>query len=159
MSRRGLTLIEVLLSVALLSIIMITTLAWTQTIGAAGPRLAGPASIERDLQSVLRLIADDVAMIERTVRRDVVREDGEALVIQSRHASEPPFGAVELRYRFHRSGDGRLERSERPQRGVTVSRTVLTGLDTFECDVLETARLLVISIEAGGVEATRVVRW
>ena len=58
--RRGMTLVEVLLSVSLLSAILIAALAWTRTSAVLTARASGSLRWEVAAESVLRRIGDEL---------------------------------------------------------------------------------------------------
>src|SRR5262245_45979586 len=60
MRTRGLTLIEILVAVGLMSLVMIAAASWIQTTTRASSEFATPARWEVAAQAVLALIHDDI---------------------------------------------------------------------------------------------------
>ena len=133
--RHGLTIIELLASLALLSLVMVTAVEWTRFAGRVGSDLAEPTDWERSARRALELIAEDLRCAATPRRRgERVEIDASVLVIHTRQAYGTRRGPVEHRYR-HDSIDGVLEVDERTAWGGSTRRSLLDAVSAWSCAI------------------------
>lgn len=150
---RGLTLLEMLLSLAMLSVVMTTAFGWSTLTARVGVTLLEPAKAEVEGSSVLRLIADDLLcrdLGDARGRGPAVELQGGDLIIRTRNSINPDSsGVVEHRYRraAYRSI---LEVEERVAgQGVDV-RVLLLHVKRFDVEIDRESGVLDVTIENGG---------
>ena len=143
MTHRGMTLLEVMLAMALLSAIVGVTASWMQIAGAAVTQTSEPARLVSAARAVLELIADDVHVgdfakptsnnNEEEPRRVEVSEG--ALIIKTR---TPGSGPVEHQFSFDESAK-RLLLKEVSSAGAR-ERVLVVGVESASWQ-LDTERL------------------
>jgi hypothetical protein len=156
-------MIELLLSLSLLSAVMLAVASWTQVSVRAGQRAAGPSRWRAVAESVLGLIHDDLAsgdwpddwrarrgeqarveVIDGTLRIETRAVESEGLTGQAvhRYALEAPSGELRL--------------VQRTARGTQTSRLLLDHVAQWRCAVDEEENLLTVGItSADGTAVTR----
>ncbi len=138
---RGLTLIELLASLVVLSGVMLAVATWTRASTTLAAGASRTVHEQAGIESVLRLIAEDVATgdFEPQDRRrndPHVEVDDGVLIIRTRgtaSAGEP--GPVVHTYSLDRVA-GELVLRAKPQRGRSTERALLGDVEAFAC-VLE----------------------
>ena len=136
----GLTLIELLLAIGLLSLLLVTTLAWTQTTTRIVAGVSKPLRFERCAGALRRAIAEDLRTgdFQRAASESEPAEDAPPPLSQRVSVSNSHFtiltrdretglGAVEREYR-HRRDTAEILRIDRlPDDGPEVRRVVVLG--------------------------------
>ena len=153
--RRGLTMIEVLVALGLLSALVLTLTSWIQTTARAGA-LAEPVRWRVAAEAVLQLIHDDLMT-------------GDFLTEQQRRRSRHPRvtaenGSLHIRTRAVQGGDetgttihryeldtrtSELGRTNEPKRGRHTTRLLLDDVGSFNCRIDEERTMLTVSISSG----------
>ena len=146
--RRGLTLVEAVLSLAVLSVLAAAAFSFA----AAAARIAREASAreaaDRGREAVLRLLAEDLGSLDapRTEARGApprVRLEGDALVVRTRASLPGTGGPVERRYVSDRARRTLLAQ-DRPLGGggsapASAPRTIATGVTEWSVAVEDRA--------------------
>ena len=141
---RGLTLIELLAALGLLSIIMLAAASWLQITAAASSGAGASTRWRIGAASTLRLIQDDVYIGDLGTDEDRSRKvviDGKSLIVKTR---EMQIGAVVVTYELDRF-------SHRLRRGIEGAefhepRVLLNQLSDFDCELDVAAGTLCVSL-------------
>lgn len=145
MRRRGLTMVELLLALALLAGLMVAVASWTQIAGLSGSELARPMRWRVAAEAVLQLIHDDLVTgdfaDEEAASSPRVRVADDALSIDSREAS---IGPVVCQYVLD-TYSGRLLR-RLPGSGHRSDRVLIDEVTRFACEIDEEQTELHIEI-------------
>ena len=159
--RRGLTMIEVLVALGLLSALVLTLTSWIQTTARAST-LAEPLRWRVAAEAVLQLIHDDLMT-------------GDFLTEQQRRRNRQPRvmvenGSLRIRTRAVQGGDetgptvhryeldaltSELGRTNEPKRGRRTARLLLDDVDSFNCRIDEERTILTVSITFGAGQSIR----
>lgn len=150
-SRRGLTMIELLLALGLLSMVMTVVAFWTQTAARSSVTLAEPARWRMAAQAVLDIVHDDIAsgdfepMNERDkAEKPRVTVGANELDIKTR--SRRPF---QHSYRWDLVHN-QLNLMETDRQGEQRIRLLLDQVGGWECEIDERKELLTVSIKSLG---------
>ena len=153
--RRGLTMIEVLVALGLLSALVFTLTSWIQTTARAGA-LAEPVRWSVAAEAVLQLIHDDLmtgdSLTEQPRRRrrhPRVMVENSSLRIDTR-ASSWGGGPTVHHYALD-AFTGELTRTHGPRLGRKTTRLLLDKVDTWHCaqDEERTMLTVIITSDAG----------
>ncbi len=152
MRRRGLTMIEVLVALGLLSALMLTVTSWIQTTVRAST-LAEPMRWRVAAEAVLRLIHDDLMTgdfeAEQQRRRNrqprVMVENG-SLRIVTRASSSGGGGGETVHHYALDAFTGELTRTHGPKLGRKTTRLLLGKVDAWLCAQDEQRTVLTVSI-------------
>jgi prepilin-type N-terminal cleavage/methylation domain-containing protein len=158
--RRGLTLIEVLVSLALLSAIIAASASWTTVAGHSVTTHIEPSRWQHAAENVLDLIHDDIAVGDfpllppeaarsQKVPPKVTIVDGN-LVIRTRSTSPTQREAVH-RYRLDELTH-ELQRSTAGPTNATDTRVLLGDVDSFTVQINEQQTRLTVSITSSRVD-------
>ncbi len=155
MRRRGLTMIEVLVALGLLSAIMLTVISWIQTTARAST-LAEPMRWRVAAQAVLQLIHDDlmtgnfeVEQRRRRSRQPRVMTEDDSLRIHTRAVQAgDETGPTIHRYELDAFSD-ELGRMNEPKHGRPTTRLLLDDVGSFNCRIDEEHTMLIVSITSG----------
>ena len=159
--RRGLTMIEVLVALGLLSALMLTVTSWIQTTVRAST-LAEPMRWRVAAEAVLQLIHDDLMtgdfLSEQQRRRNrqprVMVENG-SLRIRTRAVQVgDETGPTIHRYELDTITD-ELGRTNEPKRGRHMTRLLLDDVDSFNCRIDEERTILTVNITSGAGQSIR----
>lgn len=149
--RRGLTMIELLVSLGILSAVMLATVAWIQSTSQA-VSFAQPMRFRAAAQAVLQLIHDDLrtgdfdsARSGRTTQPKVDVDNG-ALQLRTRALSSRKIaGPVIHRYTLDRL-TGELQLHEENGVGRQATRLLLDQVRQWELAIAEDNSVLTVSI-------------
>ncbi len=150
--RRGLTMIEVLVALGLLSALVLTLTSWIQITARAGA-LAEPMRWRIAAEAVLQLIHDELMT-------------GDFLTEQQRRKSRQPRvmaenGSLRIRTRAVQGGDetgptvhryelevltSKLGRTNEPKRGRHTTRLLLDDVGSWNCRIDEESTMLTVII-------------
>ena len=154
--KRGLTMVELLLALSLLSVIMLAVASWTQVTANAAASMAGPVRWRAASEAVFQLIHDDLVSGDfggGAPRVDVV--DGVFRVTTRATGFSDLVGAVTHRYR-HRADSRELLLEERVSDGRRRTRVLLDDVSEWRCEIDPEERLLTVMLASGDdLEATR----
>ncbi len=146
--RRGLTMLELLFSLALLTVVMLTAGSWIRLVSATGALAAGPARWEASARAALQLIEDDILVADFHVPgRDAPVEvaDG-GLILQTRLAcAGDPSGPLRHRYSLDPGLDA-LRLEERTTSKAVHTRRLLTDVRSWSCEHDEDRNVLSITL-------------
>lgn len=159
MRQRGLTMIEVLVALGLLSALMLTVTSWIQTTVRAST-LAEPMRWRGAAEAVLQLIHNDLMTGDylteqkRTQQPPVMVED-DSLRIRTRAVqSGDETGPTIHRYELD-ALTSELGRSNEPKRGRHTTRLLLDDVGSFNCRIDEERSMLTVSITSGSGQSIR----
>lgn len=145
MKRRGLTMIETLLAIALLTLVVSVAAAWSAIAGRLGTTITKPAQEEAAADAVFRLIQNDLVTGDFGVEKRTGSEP---------HPPPPRVrvldGALELRTRagvIHRYKFDRNESVLQRESPDESSRTLLRDVREMRLSIDETAGMLDIALE------------
>lgn len=152
MRRRGLTMIEVLVALGLLSALMLTVTSWIQTTVRA-TTLAEPMRWRVAAQAVLQLIHDDLMTGDilteqqrRGSQQPRVSVQNDSLRIHTRAVQDDDAtGPTIHRYELDTFTD-ELGRTNEPKRGRHATRLLLDDVAQFNCYIDEKRTMLAVSI-------------
>lgn len=154
MWRRGVTLVELLVSLSLLSMLMLAVIVLLQMAGVTTGRTTEVTSWRIGAESTLRLVRDDLLVGDFLADPDEVprvETDEGVLEIRTR---ETGVGPVIVQYRYD-TINHRLQRQTEGDR-YDAPRVLLDGLGGFRCAIdEETGRLQVSLSSADGVKVAR----
>ena len=150
--RRGLTMIEVLVALGLLSALVLTLTSWIQTTARAGT-LAEPMRWRVATEAVLQLIHDDLMtgdfLSEQPRRRRrqprVIVEDGSLRIRTRAVQGGDEIGPTVHRYELD-ALTRELGRSNEPKRGRHTTRLLLDDVRNWSCRIDEERTMLIVSI-------------
>ena len=150
--RRGLTMIEVLVALGLLSALVLTLTSWIQTTARAGT-LAEPGRWHVAAKAVLQLIHDDLKtgdfLTEQQRRRNrqprVMVENG-SLRIDTRASSSGGGSGPAVHHYVLDAFTGELRRTHRPKLGRKTTRLLLGKVDAWQCAQDEERTMLTVII-------------
>ncbi len=153
--RRGLTIIEVLVSLGLLSALMLTVTSWIQTTVRAST-LAEPMRWSVAAEAVLQLIHDDLmtgdfeAEQQRRSNREpgVMVENGSLRIRTRTVQGGDEIGQTIHRYELDTFTD-ELGATNEPKRGRHTTRLLLDDVERFNCRIDDEPALLTVSITSG----------
>ena len=153
--RRGLTMIEVLVALGLLSALVLTLTSWIQTTARAAA-LAEPVRWHVAAEAVLQLIHDDLMtgdfLTEQQKRRRrqprVMVENG-SLRIDTRASSSGGGGGPTFHHYALDAFTGELTRTHGPKLGRKTTRLLLDKVTTWLCAQDEERTMLTVSITSG----------
>lgn len=153
MRRRGLTMIEVLVALGLLSALVFTLTSWIQTTARAST-LAEPVRWRVAAEAVLQLIHDDLMtgdfLSEQPRRRNrhprVMVEDGSLHIVT--RASSGGGGTTVHHYALD-AFTGELTRTHGPKLGRHTTRLLLDDVRNWNCRIDEERTMLTVSITSG----------
>ncbi len=152
--RRGLTMLELLLALSLLSAIMLATASWTQVAARASADAIYPVRWRAAAEAVLQLIHDDLVTGDFTdtqrgrrnqnARVEVV--DG-AIRIRTRAVGNTGdvTGLAIHRYAFD-AFSGQLQLDQRTVTGERYTRPLLDHVQEWQCVIDEEQNLLTVTI-------------
>lgn len=150
MTRRGLTLFELLLSLALASTVVVGATAWSGLAARLGSASVEPARWRHAATTVLTMIGDDLLAIEAARgARSRVERSGNDLRIETRASIDQRArrrGPCTHMYRF-RGSTGTLELVETDDAGRRITRTLLTACAGWQCRIDEEREQLLVRIE------------
>jgi prepilin-type N-terminal cleavage/methylation domain-containing protein len=165
--RRGLTMLELLISLALLALMLGVVMTWTRTAANASV-LIQPARLRHAAQAVFDLIQQDLLVGDFPTESQRQRSqgpsgqdrieiaDGALLRVRTRGCTPASGGAVTHEYRFD------PQRRELSLVGIdhqghrAEPRLLVDGIDQWTCDLDDEHFTLTITIiTADGVEHTR----
>jgi len=149
--RRGLTMVETLVSLGILSALLLVVAAWTRVASQAGGAAAATGHWEFAATAVLDLIHLDLASGDtvpaRTRRRDaeeLVTVEDDALRIRTRSTGTGDARGPAIHSYVLRSG--LLQREQRAFDGSHQQRPLLEKVSAWICEIDEEQRLLSIAI-------------
>ena len=146
--RRGLTIIELLLALSLLTVIMLAVASWTQTTASATAKAAEPGRWRAAGEAVLQLIHDDLAIGDFGTNDQGPRVkiiDGD-LQIRTRAAPASGFvGSITHRYEYHAPSHELALEQLRPD-GRRHTRLLVDRVDRWKCEIDDEQRVLTITI-------------
>ena len=155
--RRGLTMIEVLVALGLLSALVLTLTSWIQTTARAAA-LAEPVRWSVAAEAVLQLIHDDLMtgdiLTEQQRRRSrhprVTIENGSLRIRTRAVQGGDEIGATVHRYELD-ARTRELGRSNEPKRGRHTTRLLLDHVRNWNCQIDEerTVLTVIITSDAG----------
>jgi prepilin-type N-terminal cleavage/methylation domain-containing protein len=163
-TRRGMTLVEVLGSLALLGALALASLAWTRVAinGTAAALLR--LRWERSAAAVLDLIGDDLRTGDACARELKVRADssGAVLVVRGRGSVNGRVCAIDRVYRRD-PGSGELQREDRnsglPGTGaepaLLVARSLLGEVRSATFSMDDRSGVLSVTIDGPGAVSAR----
>lgn len=154
---RGLTLIEMVLSIGLLSILMVITASWTGVAARMSGLTAGRHQGLAPAHAVMHLIHDAIVTgdfaptegapaREGKTRRPTIRVETDRLVIMTRALDGARAGSVELALR-HDAFDDTLTMVARDVRGAQQVRPLLTWVKSCSFQLESDEHRLHVSIE------------
>lgn len=151
-SRRALTLMEILLSLAILSAMMLAALGWMRTAGTITTDVSRTLRWETSANAALQVIHDDLTVgdfeLTRPGQNDAqagrVRIESNDLIIETRAKGKP----VSQRYNLDRE-------TQRIRRSGNSDRVLLIDVTDFECELNEDDGTLTVSIESHDRTAMR----
>ena len=158
--RSGMTLVEVLASLALLAMLATAVSGWctwaTRAEAEYGPRLHAEAAV----RAVLRLIQQDLLGGDFTTRRGAQKPNqDERVTIDSgelrTHTRDR--GPVIHRYRLDPASHA-LTRESTKHDGLTTSRLLMKPVELFECAIDTENRELTVTIQTPGRSLTQSYR-
>ena len=150
--RRGLTMIEVLVALGLLSTLMLTVTSWIQTTVRAST-LAEPMRWGVAAEAVLQLIHDDLMTGDFEAEQQRRRSRQPRVMVEN--------GSLRIRTRTVQGGDEtgptihrykrdtlttELGRTNEPKRGRHTTRLLLDDVASFNCRIDEQRTILTVSI-------------
>lgn len=146
MSRRGLTLIELLLSIALLAAIVSVAAAWTTLAGRFAATGVEPVKARNGAQALLQVIHDDLVagdfaglQAETDAAPRATWSDG-VLRIQTRDIA----GATSRSFRFDQGSETICLHQTGPSRPE--AEVLANGVGTFDCRIDEARTFLTVEI-------------
>ena len=145
MRRAGMTMVEVLIALAVLSALMAVMASWTKIACTLGVTTGRSSEMRRSVETVFRCLREDLLVGDFRTRDGTdeprVVADGHTLLIMTR---TPVRGSTERRYEYEPHA-GRLvvEESGPDTMG---RRGIATGITGFECAIDETQSWLAVSI-------------
>lgn len=151
--RRGLTMIELLVSLGILSAVTLTTVAWTQS-AVRATRLAEPMRFSAAADAVLQLIHDDLATGDFELDESRRRDQGSprativegSLRIQTRAVNfSTVAGPVIHHYTLDRVTD-ELQLREEDATGRENSRILLDQVRDWDCAIDDENNVLTVLI-------------
>ena len=154
--KRGLTLIELLMALSLLSMLMIAVASWVQTTARTTVEFAEPLQWNSAAEAVMQLIHDDLTLgdfelsskMQRPAKAARIRVDEEELSIKTRDRGE-------IVHAYGRDAHtGELSLFSTDQQNRTIKRLLLGQVSRFECTHNEDKDVLTVAIES---EAGRLV--
>lgn len=165
MKSRGLTMIETLLAIALLTLVVSAAATWTAMAGRLATAAAKPAQEQAAVDAVFRLIQNDLVTGDFDVER---RTGSEAHPLVPRVRAVD--GVLELRtragavHRYQFDRNDRVLRRESSQSGV---RTLLRDVTDMRLSIDEIAGVLDVAIDIqmksehvdGGQKSTQTYAW
>ena len=154
--RRGLTMIELLLSLSLLSLIALAVASWTHVAADAAAGVSQPRRWLTAAEAVLQLIHDDVAgSAGGQSREPPVRAADGALEIQTRSTAPGELvGAVTSRY-SHEPASGRLVLRQRTPDGRESTRLLLDRVEQWQVGIDKEKSTLNVRIASQERQASR----
>jgi prepilin-type N-terminal cleavage/methylation domain-containing protein len=146
---RGMTLIEVLISLALLTAVVSAAAAWTTIVGHATSTTLEPSRWRSAARNALQLIHDDILTGDfeppkqprENADPTVTTEDG-TLSIRSRIAS--PDGVAKMRH--YRLDAMTQTLTTTIETDLQEQRRLMTGVDEFSCAIDDEHTLLAVTI-------------
>ena len=150
MSRRGLTMIEVLVALGLLSALMLTVTSWIQSTARAST-LAEPMRWRVAAEAILQLIHDDLitgdfeSEQKRNQQLRVMVENGSLRIRTRTVQGGSETGSTIHRYRFD-TLTSELGTTNEPERGRHTTRLLLDDVNSFDCRIDEEPALLTVSV-------------
>ena len=150
--RRGLTMIEVLVALGLLSALVLTLTSWIQTTARAAA-LAEPVRWRVAAEAVLQLIHDDLMtgdfLSEQQRRRRrhprVMVENGSLRIDTRGVQGGDEIGATVHRYKLD-ALRSELGRTNEPKRGRHTTRLLLDDVRNWNCRIDEERTMLTVII-------------
>ena len=150
--RRGLTMIEVLVALGLLSALVLTLTSWIATTARAGA-LAEPMRWRVAAEAVLQLIHDDLTTGDflseqqrRRSRHPRVMVENSSLRIDTRASSSGGGGGPTIhRYELD-TRTSELGRTNEPKGGRHTTRLLLDDVRNWNCRIDEERTMLTVSI-------------
>lgn len=161
MRRRGLTMVEILVALGLLSALMLTVTSWIQTTARASA-LAEPMRWRIAAQAVLQLIHDDLmtgdfeaGQQRRRSRQPRVMVESDSLRIDTRtgQAGEET-GPTTHHYELDTFSD-ELAMTSEPKRARHTTRLLLDDVDRFTYHIDEERTMLTVSITSSSDQSIR----
>ena len=165
--RRGLTMVELLVALSLLSAVMLAVASWTQVTARASADAAEPVRWRAAAENVLRLIHDDLVTGDfagdssaegrgRTPSPRVEVFVGELrLRTRAAGAGAGAIGPVTRRYAFDALSD-ELRLHQATAQGISTTRLLLDRVEEWQCSIDEEEKLLTVGITSSdGTVVTR----
>lgn len=161
--RRGLTMVELLLALSLLTGIMVAIASWTQVTARASTAVAGPLHWRSAARAVLQLIHDDLVSGDfgepkgrRPNQKARVEVVGDVLRIRTRLVGlRDHAGPVAHEYRFEASS-GEVRLGQRSGQGRSSTRLLLDQVHAWQATFDDENRVLTVTITStGGTTAKR----
>jgi len=151
--RRGLTMIELLVALGLLSAVMLAVVSWTQVMAQTSQHATGPVRWRSAAEAVLRLIHDDLVSGDLVAARKRGTRDKPRIqivdgVLQINTRAVDPAGTsgpVVHRYALEVSSRA-LRREQRTLQGPPSSRLLLDDVLEWQCAVDEEEQVLRVSV-------------
>lgn len=147
----GLTLIEVLVSMALLTGVFVAVGAWIEITASAASSISEPLQWNQTAEATLRVIGDDLntgdfetETTDYSEPRIEVDENTGALTFDARTAGH---GAVTIEIK-HDNNTNQLVRNVRQNQQTIASRVLIGAVQNWQCAVNEEATQLTIMIES-----------
>ena len=162
-THQGMTLVEVMVSLCLLSAVMLAVVSWTQISGRSLASAVEPARWERSAAAALQSIQDDLLMGDfqaGDIETRRVRMEQGRLVIPTRRGS-PPGGPLVREYALDR-GAGTLIATERiaveRRPDQTEARLLLGNVANWRCILEENEEGKRLRVELVSTEGMRLAR-
>lgn len=146
--RRGLTMLELLFSLALLTVVMLTAGSWIRLVSATGTLVAGPARWEAAAHAALQLVEDDILVADFHVpgRDALVEVAAGGLILRTRLAcAGDPSGLLQHRYSLD-PGQDALRLEERTSTNSVHTRRLLNDVASWSCQHDKDRNVLSITI-------------
>lgn len=159
-TRRGLTLLEVLVALAIVSSLALAVFTWVSSVARAAQAASSRASRDATIAGILRSIQDDLACRDFGAARDdperrVVSVDAGTLIVRTRAPSSeigsPEMGSSEIRgpirraYHYEQS-DRMVVLRETTDDGVERRSILARRVDVFEVILAERGDQFVLSV-------------
>jgi len=147
----GLTLIEVLVSMALLTGVFIAVGAWIEVTASASSSISTPLQWQQAADVTMRVIADDLHTGDFTAEpihdnqpRVEVNENTGALTIDTRIAGHGPVSVIIE----HNSETNRLMRIVRANEQAVASRVLIGDVSDWQCALNDEQTQVAVTIES-----------
>jgi len=162
MTRRGMTLLEVLLAAVLLALLLGALVPWVRLAGASAMARGDRAAWEAGARSLLRQIgqwvdAGDFVESAKLGAR-VARLDDGTIRLRTRTNLGSCRGPVEITIR-HDAEAGIVRAEFRQDGALREERVLLHGVRSWDAKIETANRLLSIGIEGDGALLARGFRW
>ncbi len=146
--KRGLTMIELLLALSLLTMVMLAVASWTQVTAQASATAAGPARWQAAAGAVLQLVHDDLATGDFGTNSPGTRVaviDGVLQIRTRAGASSDLVGPVTHHYKFDPHAH-EVQLEQRKASGQRRTHLLLDGVDEWQCEIDDERGILTVAI-------------